>query len=156
MDESLSLVNVVIVIGLVVGSILVLIAGRVWLVRQEFGLGGSVLSFFGTVLIGLSVFSKAQISFGDVQIVLERLEQDVQTLQSDNQAIERSVDDLVGAVEVQRNQFLMLGTLMQQSESPGETPPNWNEFISPLRDRSVRPVDEYRHEEIGEQPGGER
>ena len=54
-----------ILVGLIVGSAVLGSVCYVWVRQQVFGMGGTVLSAFGTVLIGLSVWSNIQITIGD-------------------------------------------------------------------------------------------
>ncbi|MBT8079181.1 MAG: hypothetical protein KJO31_11445 [Gammaproteobacteria bacterium] len=101
--------NAVIYTGIVIGGLTMLSAVWVWATKQQFGLGGSMLSFFGTVLIGLSVFSKAQITIGDTTIILESLEQKVASLEQDKAEIAAEVFKISRNVEIQRDQFVALG-----------------------------------------------
>ncbi len=98
-----TLTNPVILTGLVMGSLALLSAVWVWYSKQQFGYGGTLLSFFGALLIGLSVFSKAQIRIGDVEITIERLERQVTSLQEINNAMTTDFIALAKNAELQRS-----------------------------------------------------
>lgn len=143
-----TLTNPVILTGLVMGSLALLSAVWVWYNKQQFGYGGTLLSFFGALLIGLSVFSKVQIRFGDVEITIERLERQVTSLQEINNAMTTDFIALAKNVELQRSQFVMLsnsvrfanpgvGNAIEESlRALNETRPVDTSILAELMDRS--------------------
>jgi len=132
MMDSDTLTNAVIVTGLVMGSLTLLSAIWVWYIKQTFGYGGTLLSFFGAVLIGLSVFSRAEIRIGEVEITIERLAQRVESLQEINTAMSTDFIALAKNVELQRSQFVMLSNSMRSA----------NPDVSNAIEDIVRPLNE--------------
>ena len=130
--DSDTLTNSVIVTGLVMGSLTLLSAIWVWYSEQTFGYTGTLLSFFGAILIGLSVFSSAEIRIGDVVIKVERLAQQVETLQEINTAMSTDFIALAKNVELQRSQFVMLSNSVRAA-NPG---------VSNAIEEIVRPLNE--------------
>jgi hypothetical protein len=115
--------SVVVIVGIVIGSLTMLSAIWVWARKQQFGYAGTLLSFFGTLLIGLSVFSKAQISVGEVEVVVESLKRDVANLEQENESIARENSvisseflKLARSVDLQRGEFLKLGNVLARTE----------------------------------------
>ena len=58
---SNALLTAVIIFGLSLGSIQIVAAVYVWVKQEKFGFGGAVLTIFGTVLIGLSIWNHIEI-----------------------------------------------------------------------------------------------
>ena len=56
--------NTVIIVGMVIGSLVVLVLLLIWGLKgkNEVGLVGFFIGFLGTLLVGLSVFSEGSIS----------------------------------------------------------------------------------------------
>lgn len=72
-----SLVISVIVVALVVGVICIATINIVWFKKQVFGAGGSVLSFCGLVLIGLSVWGNVQFEGAGIKLSLQNISQQI-------------------------------------------------------------------------------
>ena len=141
--------EIVIYAGILVGSLAILGVVWVWARKQVFGLGGGVLSFFGTVLIGLSVFSRAQITIGDTTIVLETLQQQVETLEQDKIQLAEEVGKLSRNADLQRSQFIAIGQSLQQQAEP-QMRLQLNSVMQPLE--GAEPID-YEALEKLQEPG---
>jgi hypothetical protein len=59
-----SIVNVALFAGIVLGAVLLIIVCMTYFKEKRFGLGGTLLSFFGVILLGLSIWSEVEFSFG--------------------------------------------------------------------------------------------
>jgi len=68
--------------GIVFGSVLLLAVAIVWIRKQVFGLGGSVMSLFGVTLVGLTVWKTVQfeVTADGISGQLEQFERQVQQL----------------------------------------------------------------------------
>jgi hypothetical protein len=93
----MSLDSVVFIVGIVIGSILVLSVTFVYVTKNKFGTGGTVLALIGVVLIGLFVFTKIKITIPGIA----ELEADVRDTQKAIQAIQAQKD----AVESDLNEI---------------------------------------------------
>ncbi|EKA7416337.1 TPA: hypothetical protein ACQYF6_000119 [Vibrio parahaemolyticus] len=88
------MLDTVTVIGLLVGAVMIASVCSVYYKHQRFGLGGSILSLLGTVLIGMSVWSKISINVepgGGFSAELTQLKEDVKIINQQTQRIEESV-----------------------------------------------------------------
>ncbi len=110
--------DMVIYAGVILGSLMLLSVIWVWMSKQHFQLGGTLLSIFGTVLIGLSVFSSVTIKIGDDLLVeFNALQEEVDTLRDNNDALIAEVSTIAQTTEIQRQQFIALGESLQ-TQSP--------------------------------------
>lgn len=69
--------NIALIAGIIVGSAMVLTVLLVYYKTQTFALGGSVLTVFGTILIGLSIWANVEVSIGmngEIEVKLLRLQ----------------------------------------------------------------------------------
>jgi hypothetical protein len=62
-----SIVNCALFAGIVLGALLLIIVCITFYKQKRFGLGGTLLSFFGVVLLGLSIWSEVEFSFGRIK-----------------------------------------------------------------------------------------
>ena len=71
----MNVTNMVIIAGLILGSLAIISVCWVWVSKQVMGTGGGVLSFFGVMLVGLSIWSRAsvEVSPEGVRAEFERL-----------------------------------------------------------------------------------
>lgn len=64
--------NAAIITGMVIGSLTLLTVLIVYLRTQKFALGGSVLTVFGTILLGLSIWVNIEVSIGKNGVIEAR------------------------------------------------------------------------------------
>ena len=94
--------HIVTIAGLAVGALMVCTVCAVYFRMQVFGLGGSVLSLLGAVLIGMSVWSNVSLSVGadgTITAQLSQIQDKVAQVSSENQQIGRSVADVRNDIE---------------------------------------------------------
>lgn len=75
-----SITDIALLIGMILGAIMLLGVIFVYVKNQSYGMGGSALTVFGTLLIGLSIWKTAEISIspeGGLQAKFEALEQEL-------------------------------------------------------------------------------
>jgi hypothetical protein len=85
-----SIVTIALFVGLALGAILLVIVSLTYYKQKRFGLGGALLSFFGVVLLGLSIWSEVEFSFGRIKFhaMRERLSELATIVDSTMQEIE--------------------------------------------------------------------
>lgn len=59
------IINIAIIIGMIIGSAMILVTLLVYFKHQKFSFGGTVLTMFGTVLIGLSIWANIEVKFDE-------------------------------------------------------------------------------------------
>jgi len=117
------------VAGLVLGCLIIVSVCWVWVRRQVLGMGGGLLSFFGVVLVGLSVWSSAsvEVSADGFRAEFEQLEKQVESVAlrsqkiSDevrvvadaNMAMSREIKVAAENIDVNKAQFLQLTSALQ-------------------------------------------
>ncbi len=107
--------SLVIYTGVFIGSLMLLSVIWVWVSKQTFQLGGTLMSIFGTVLIGLSVFSSVTVKIGDDLLVqFNALQEEVDTLREDNATLVAEVSTIATTTELQRQQFIELGDSLRR------------------------------------------
>jgi len=92
--------NLVVLVGLAVGTAALGTACAVWYRKQEFGIGGSTLSIVGVVLIGLSIWTGVSFSItGDgLQVELDSLEERLALVAENSSVVSEEVVKLNDAV----------------------------------------------------------
>lgn len=107
--------SLVIYTGVIIGSLMLLSVIWVWVSKQHFQLGGTLMSIFGTVLIGLSVFSSVTVKIGDDLLVqFNALQEEVDTLREVNATLVTEVSTIATTTELQRQQFIALGESLRR------------------------------------------
>ena len=85
------------VVGLVLGSCLILAVCVVWLRKQTFGMGGSVMSLAGVTLAGLTVWSNVKFQVGPDGGVTASFERRVEELEKNVMEVSTSVETVAAA-----------------------------------------------------------
>lgn len=94
--------------GLVFGSIMLSAVCWVYVKHQHFGTGGSVLTIFGVVLLGLSVWKTVELSispegidarFSKIEEKIGAVERNVKQVESTNQEVRQKVNEVTQLVE---------------------------------------------------------
>jgi uncharacterized protein (UPF0335 family) len=133
--------------GLILGCLIIISVCWVWIRSQVLGLGGGMLSFFGVLLVGLSVWSSAsvQVSPEGFYAEFERLERevskislrsqqisdDVRVVAEANQVIGHEVKVMSENIDINKAQFLQLtDTLTQRQPLNSE---QINTLVAPLK-----------------------
>lgn len=84
--------------GLIVGLLMLLAVCYVYVARRDFGLGGVVLSVFGVVLVGLSIWKTVEITVsanGDVTATfVQRFERQLNELRTATNQVQTNVAHL--------------------------------------------------------------
>ncbi len=103
------------VVGLVLGTFAIVAACGVWVRKQLFGAGGTVLSLVGLILVGLSVWKSVEISVteGTVSVRLERLEQDLAEVTGANLAMAQELEKVANALTTTKQQFVQLTHVLE-------------------------------------------
>ena len=124
--------ELVLIVGLILGSLAILSVCWVWLRKQVFGPGGSILSFFGVLLVGLSLWSRASVELtpegfraeferlqeeiNQVVKKSERISEEVNAVAEANHVITREVQVVAENLAVNKTQFLELARVLNQRE----------------------------------------
>jgi len=97
----MSLDMVVFIVGIVMGSILILSVTFVYVTKNKFGTGGTVLALIGVVLIGLFVFTKIKIAIpgiAELEADLRDTQQAIQTIQTQKIAVESDLNEITSTL----------------------------------------------------------
>lgn len=86
-----SIVTIALFVGIALGAVLLIMVCMTYYRQKRFGLGGVLLSFFGVVLLGLSIWSEVEFSFGRMKFhaMRERITELAAALDSTMAEIER-------------------------------------------------------------------
>lgn len=97
----------VLVLSLALGSLLLASVCWVYVRHQKLGVGGSALTFFGVVLVGMPVWSSVDFSAGTGGISgrIERIESQVATAQETAETAREKVQDVDETLERIRMSF---------------------------------------------------
>jgi hypothetical protein len=93
---------VVFIVGLVVGSFMIIIVSLVYFKNQKFGTGGTVLSVLGVVLIGLFLWVRIKIvitGVAEIEADLRQTQIAIQDIQAQRDSIERELSGISAALE---------------------------------------------------------
>lgn len=100
--------------GIVIGSAAILAVAFVWIRKQTFGIGGSVLCSVGVVLLGLSVWTTMKIEISQQGISWE-FERRLATVLEANEALTEEVQVLARNNEAARQQLTALTDTLQEA-----------------------------------------
>lgn len=100
--------------GIIIGSIAILAVAFVWIRKQTFGVGGSVLCSVGVVLLGLSVWTTMKIEISQQGISWE-FQRQLATVLEANQALTEEVQVLARNNEAAREQLSALTNTLQET-----------------------------------------
>lgn len=133
--------NVALWAGLVVGLLMLLGVCYVYVARSAFGLGGVVLSVFGVVLMGLSIWKTVEITIsanGDITAKFARLERQVNDLRTTTNQVRTNVEHLRTAVaSTKQNLETKLADLAKTNKAITEKLTRTEKSLSELK--AVRP-----------------
>lgn len=107
------IINVALFVGIAMGTILLIIVCMTYYRQKRFGLGGTLLSFFGVVLLGLSIWSEVEFSFGRMKFhaMRERINEVATAFDSTMAVVDRIEADhdtlMLHAAKVQENNRLL-------------------------------------------------
>ena len=99
-----TIVNCALLAGIALGAALLIIVCLTYYKQSRFGLGGTLLSFFGVVLLGLSIWSEVEFSFGrmkfhamrqritELAAVFESTMEEVDRIRADQDTLMHSVE----------------------------------------------------------------
>lgn len=97
------------IVGIVVGTVAMLTTCLVWFRKQVFGTGGAVLSLFGVMLIGMSVWGSVKITLpGGIEAELETLKGKIEVIAESSQGISDEVRNIAEVTETTRDEFVQL------------------------------------------------
>lgn len=129
----MGITNMAFIAGLILGSLAIISVCWVWVSKQVLGSGGGVLSFFGVLLVGLSLWSSAsvEVSPEGFRAEFERLQQevdemavrsqqisnDVQAVAEANKTISHEVRTVAENIDINRTQFLKLTDALKQKQT---------------------------------------
>lgn len=98
--DTLSLITFV--LGMILGSAMIIVATFVYWKKQIFPVGAIVMTVFGTLLLGLSIWQSAKIQVGadgNLTASFEKLRQEVKAeVKQSNQAVTEKIEDLKATV----------------------------------------------------------
>lgn len=129
------------IVGLVVGAVAIAAVCWVWVRKQTFGTGGTVLSIVGVILVGLSVWKTVEISYtnGSLMVRLQKLEERLGQVAEASSAVTQEVQKLTDSANTTREEFLKLTrTLEARGTLPAATIRDIREAIAraPTVDRA--------------------
>lgn len=93
---------IVFIVGLIVGSFMIIIVSVVYFKSQKFGTGGTVLSILGVVLIGLFLWVRIKIvitGVAEIEADLRQTQQAIQEIQVQRDSIERELSGIGSILE---------------------------------------------------------
>ena len=99
------------IVGMAVGTLLVVTAIAVFWSKKEFPVGGLGAAVIGLILIGMSQWSNVNFKFGDISLQLEALQQRLDSTAVTAAALGDEARNTAAAVEMTRQQ---IGTLTVQ------------------------------------------
>lgn len=104
-------------VGMILGIVALLGVLYVWIKRQVFGTGGSILSIVGFLLVGLSLWSNVKVAGPGMSLEFNRLENRVADIEENTDVISEEVVKTAEKLETTSQQFI---SLTQQLETmPG-------------------------------------
>lgn len=92
----MTIIDVALWAGIIVGAFMLVGVVAAYFQKQHFGLGGAMLTFFGVVLIGMSIWKTARLEVtpdGGFVAVLEQLEERVRELDAELDTVDAAVRD---------------------------------------------------------------
>jgi uncharacterized protein YlxW (UPF0749 family) len=103
-------------VGLVLGSLLILTVISLALRNRKIGVGESFLVAMGIFLVGLSLWARVKISVGPEgwQAEFERMQKKVDALQESNVTLNEQVETMAIAVETERAQVVELTRVLEE------------------------------------------
>jgi hypothetical protein len=115
----MEITNLAFIAGVILGSLAIVSVCWVWLSKQMLGIGGGVLSFVGVLLVGLSLWSKASVQFGQdgFRAEFERLQNDVKAVAESNKALSRKVKVVAEVTDINKTQFLQLTSVLNRKQT---------------------------------------
>lgn len=101
--------------GIVIGSSAVLCACYVWMKKQVFGMGGSVLSLMGMALMGLSIWSGIHIKVSEtgIEADFKRLAEKVEHVALASENLTAEVKTIAETTQTNKTQFVKLATALE-------------------------------------------
>lgn len=114
----MEMTTVVFGVGLVLGSAMIGTVCMVYLKKQLMGFGGAVLTIFGVVLVGLSVWSTVQVkvSKDGFEVELDKLAQRVGQVEETTIVVAEDLASVATNAETDRAQFNTLTRELAESE----------------------------------------
>jgi septal ring factor EnvC (AmiA/AmiB activator) len=129
----MDITNMVFVTGMVLGSLIIVSVCWVWVRKQVLGAGGGALSFFGVMLVGLSVWSSARVEVtpegfraeferlqkevNQVAVRSQKISDDVLVMSETSKEITREVKAVADNIDINRAQFLQLTNALKQKRT---------------------------------------
>lgn len=110
--------DIVLGTGLVLGSLALLSVFFVWIRKQTFGTGGSILSVVGLILIGMSLWSniRFRISAEGFEASLEAIESRVEQVADAGTDIAETLTDVTRNLETAQTQFVALTQVLERRQ----------------------------------------
>lgn len=128
----MDITNMAFITGLILGSLAIISVCWVWVRSQVLGTGGGVLSFFGVLLVGLSVWSSASVEVSpegfraeferlqkevnEVAVRSQQVSDEVQAVAEANNAISREIQVVAENIDINKAQFLKLTNVLKQKQ----------------------------------------
>jgi len=120
------------VVAVLVGTGMILCASSVWLRRQVFGFGGSMLTVFGVVLVGLSVWKhiSVEVTAESTRFSFETLAQTQvalakQVAQGSETALTAGPEPASGMPQWFGSSSVFSGLLVRTQQRPADSPEYW-------------------------------
>jgi hypothetical protein len=128
----MDITNMAFITGLILGSLAIMSVCWVWVRSQVLGTGGGVLSFFGVLLVGLSIWSSASVEVtpegfraeferlekevNEVAVRSQQVSDEVQAVAEANNAISREIQVVAENIDVNKAQFLQLTNVLKTKQ----------------------------------------
>lgn len=106
------------VIGLILGSLLLVVVAITWFRKQIFGFGGAGLSVIGLVLLGLSLWTSVNIRVGGWETQLNLVEQRLAQVEQTNVEMSNDLAEVATIANVTKSQFIDLTTALERPRVP--------------------------------------
>lgn len=129
----MEITNMAFIAGLILGSLAIVSVCWVWVRNQVLGAGGGILSFFGVILVGLSIWSSASVEVSpegfraeferleeevkEVAVRSQQISNDVEAVAEANRVISREVKSVAENIDINRVQFLKLTDALKQRQA---------------------------------------
>ena len=106
-------------IGVALGAGALLTVYYVWVKRQTFGIGGSLLSVTGIVLVGLPLWSSINLSVSatGLRAELERMQERVEEVAEASAIVSETVVDLAEMQDSSHRQFTQLTEVLERRQA---------------------------------------
>lgn len=122
--------------ALLLGALLIVVVAVVWLRHQKLGMPGAFLSAIGAFLVGLSLWTRFEVSVtpGGLEARFETLEHQMDSVAASQQLVTETVAEVAEETQATREQVVALSHVV---EDPRRTRP---QTFDSIRSRLERPA----------------